>query len=240
MRKTKQKNDMFWQAGTLPFVGLWAASYAAAWLGVLYFIEWLDDLDVFYLSTQQVSFFAISFILLFSGLLHVQIVERLLKQSMRKWMLYTLVGTVITFFTFRDSSMSGSNQYAMLITSLSLLVPVSIVQTVWLWRRVKDAWLWPLASLVAAIVFILPMRGGSGGDEIMIVATILYGLIQGGIMRYLWTQPKETEKSKVDFAVDDDLLLDGDREQRLKDTQHLHVIAPWSVADEHINEQKFQ
>ena len=226
MRKTKLKNDSFWQAGTLPFVALWAGSYAAAWMGVLPFIEWIEDISDF--SPQIVSNIAIAFILFLTALLHVQIVERLLKHSMRRWMLYSIVGMLITFFTFRDSSMSGTDHTAMLVTSLSLLVPMPLIQTVWLWRRVKAAWLWPLASVVAAMVFVLPLRGGGGGDGLVILAALLHGIVQGGIMRYLWAQPKDTDKAKVDFAEN----------QEMQHTEHLQEIERsnpvWDTDDDQV------
>ena len=134
--------------------------------------------------------------------------------------------------------MSGSDRTAMLVTSLSLLVPVPLVQTAWLWRRVKAAWLWPLASIVAAMVFVLPLRGGQGGDGIIILAALLHGVIQGSVMRYLWTQPKDTEKSKVDFATNEH--SDEVSTERLNSSTHLQVIAPWATVDDHTAEQKTQ
>lgn len=235
MRKEKLKNDSSWRAGMLPFVGLWASTYAIAWFGVLYFIELLDDLGDF--SRQEIDNFAIAFIMIVASLLQVQVVERLLKKSMRGWMLVTLLGTLITFFTFRDSSLSGSDQLTMLITSLSLLVPVPLVQTAWLWRRVKSAWLWPLASLMAAIAFIVPLRSGSGAGELVLFSAALYGLIQGGIMRYLWTQEKEDEKAKVDFDIDQHASHD-ERASRVQEVGAPPVT--WHTRDEAAAQHKAQ
>jgi hypothetical protein len=232
MRKEKLKNDSFWQAGTLPFVALWAGSYAAAWVGVIALIERLDDIANF--SYRETNTIAIAFILIFAALLQVQIVERLLKRSMRGWMLYTALGTVITFFTFYDSSLNGSNHLTVLLTSLSLLVPVPLVQTAWLWRRVKSAWLWPLASIVAAMAFVVPIRDGSGGDEIIIYAALLHGLIQGGVMRHLWMQPRETEKVKFDLAV----AAEPIQSSRLQTAETPR--ATWVYEDDHAAQHKAQ
>lgn len=216
MRKTKAKRDSFWQAGTLPFIGLWACTYGAAWGTAIFLFE----IDAFAraLSSMQTNIVGISTVLLVASLLQVQVVERLLKHSMRGWMLYTLIGTIITYFTF--TNVSGGAMWPTMLTVMSLLLPAPLVQTVWLWKRVHGAWLWPLASLVACIVFALPLRG-STPQHILIWAALLHGLIQGGVIRHLWTQEKMTEKAKIDFATDDD----KERMQRLQESETAVMVS---------------
>ena len=234
MRKEKSKNDMFWQAGTLPFVALWAGSYAAVWMAL-----WavLEANVIRGLSNEQTNIFAISFITLGAALLQVQVVERLLKHSMRGWMLYTIVGTLLTFLTFHD--LSGSDA-RMILTKLSLLVPAPLIQTVWLWRRVKAACLWPLASVAAAMVFVLPLRSEYSGSSqtLLVIAALLYGLIQGGVMRYLWLQPKETVTEKAKFDIGTDRYTDQARTQRLQSSEA--PVKPLAYQDERISQRESQ
>jgi hypothetical protein len=211
MRKLKAKRDAFWQVGTLPFVALWAGSYAIAWGVVLFLFQNVEATRS--LSTTQANVLGISTVLLVAGLLHVQVVERLLKHSMRGWMLYTLIGTVITFFTF--SIQKGGAMWPTTLTVMSLLLPAPLIQTGWLWRRVKSAWLWPLASIVACLVFALPLRG-STPQIALLWAALLHGLIQGGVMRYLWTHTKNIKSSRIDFATDE---ADEGRLQRLQQNE---------------------
>jgi hypothetical protein len=221
MGKTKAKNDSLWQMGTLPFVALWAGSYAAAWTALWLSLETLDDILRF--SDGGIIMFAISFITLVPALFHVQLVERLLKQRMRGWMLYTLAGTLLTFIVYTDSSLT-SNRFV--LTLMSLFLPAALLQAVWLRRRVQAAWLWPLATIVAGLVFSLPMRSSEEGSPlIMLVSGLLYGLVQGGIMRYLWFQPKETEKAKLEAVHSVE-----DHTTHLQDTDA--TPAPWLYSDE--------
>lgn len=210
MRKTKTKRDAFWQAGTLPFILLWAISYGVAWGAVILLFELAPFTSS--LTSTQANVLGISTVLLTSGLLQVQVVERLLKRSMRGWMLYTLIGTVITFFTFRN--IEDGAMWPTALTVMSLLLPVPLVQTAWLWKRVRSAWLWPLASVVACLIFAMPLRGDTG-QSTLIWAALIQGLVQGSVMRYLWTQEKDDEKARADFATHDV----EDRIQRLQENE---------------------
>lgn len=224
MRKEKAKHGSFWQMGTLPFVALWAGSYAASWLGLWLLLSALASAP--FIDNDLIPFIAIAFISLVPALIQVQLVERLLKHRMRGWMLYALAGTLLTLITFTDSS-PGSSRFA--LTMMSLFLPVALAQAVWLWRRVHAAWLWPLATVAAGLAFSVPLRSAEDSSTVIfILSGLLYGLVQGGIMRYLWLQPRETEKAKIQAAQTTQPI--EDRSARLQDTTD--TPAPWLSGDD--------
>lgn len=77
--------------------------------------------------------------------------------------------------------------------------------------------MWPLASAAASLVFLIPVNYPGTSTGLYMLAGLLYGLIQGGVMRYLRLQPEEREKAKVDTAQTDETL--ADRAVRLQEAQ---------------------
>jgi L-lactate permease len=231
MRKTKPKNDSLWQIGTIPFVALWAATYAVAWLGIWAVFEWIESLRE--LSSQQTNLIGISFVSIVPAVLQVVVVERLLKKSMRGWIPASLLGTIMTALLFNDGD---GNDARMLLMIFSLFVPLALAQMVWLWRRVESAWLWLLASVVAGIVFSLPMREADGSTLGIVMSGLLYGIVQGVIMRYLWMRPRETAKIKHEFAEDENSTQA--RLGRLQETDETAVS--WAYADDAARQSKTQ
>lgn len=209
MRKAKAKNaSPLYERLPAPlglslFIGLWAGSYIASWGLTINLLERIDQAAR--LTQDQVNIVAISMVLLIAASLQVLVVERLLKRSMRGWMMVSIVGTFVTYFTFKTNVPNDQ----IILTVLSLLLPVPFFQALWLHRRVQAAWLWVLASLVACAVFALPLKPGNGSSDMVFMwSCLLYGLIQGGIMRFLWLQPRPMEKAKVQFDAQGDTAHD--------------------------------
>jgi hypothetical protein len=165
---------------------------------------------------------SIAIITIIPALIQVLLAERLLKRRMRGWLWYTLIGMLLTFIPFSFDSSSA------FIGLMKMVLPVALLQTAWLWRRFQGAWLWPLATLVAGALFILSMRIDNSSLPIIVLPGLMYGLVQGAIMRYLWLQPKETEKAKVDALQTTPPI--EERAARLQDTSD--TSAPWIYGDD--------
>lgn len=228
MRKEKLKHGAFWPARTLPFIALWTSSYIITWLAAYVLISPINIYS--YLPGIQGVTFIIFFTTLLPALIQTQIVERLMHQSMHRWMLYTGLGAVANSFVVeRIMAASRGNDDVLLV--LGLMLPTTLIQAIWLHRRVHSAWLWVLASAVGSLLFALPIRDASGPSFLLVLAGLLYGLIQGSIMRHLLMRPKDTEKAKVDLAAETQ-ADNADRLERLSTSEHLRVMAPWAIADE--------
>jgi hypothetical protein len=72
------------------------------------------------------------------------------------------------------------------------------------------------------------MRSSGPVIGMFLLAGMLYGLVQGSVMRYLWLQPRETEKAKVD-ALQTTLPIE-ERAARLQDTTD--APDPWIYGDD--------
>lgn len=229
MRKEKLKHGAFWPARTLPFIALWTGSYIITWLATYLLIAPLNIYS--YLPGIQGVTFIIFFTTLLPALIQTQIVERFMDQSMRRWMLYTGIGAIASSYIV-ERIMTASRGSDDVLLVLGLMLPTTLIQAIWLHRRVHTAWLWVLASAVGSLLFALPIRNTTSGPSfLLVVAGLLYGLIQGSIMRHLLMRPKDTEKAKIDFAAEPQADNAG-RLERLSTSEHLRVIAPWAIADE--------
>lgn len=226
MPKTKLKPDQPPRLGFLPFVILWALTYAGGWFAALGLLSILDRLTSSELPHNTI---AITGVLMLPALLQVPLVERGLNRTMRGWLWATAAGMLITQVTFVNGSPSDGRFF---LTLLSLLLPVALIQTLWLWRqRVRSAWLWPLASVAATVMFTQIMthaNNSSSYQMILLGAAALYGLVQGAIFHHLRQQPSSDEKAKTDARRAGN---EESRAARLSLETHQAVIAPWSVAD---------
>lgn len=234
MRKAKLKNDTFWQRQTLPFIALWTAIYVATWFGAWGLITRINIYR--YLPGQYGLNFIVAFITLLPALIQVQLIERMMGQSMRRWMLYSLFGSGISMGILTVLT-SILREESVIPLALALMLPTTILQTIWLRRRVHSAWMWILASIVGSIIFSIPFRDTLGVTFAMVPAGLLYGLIQGSIMRHLLTQAKDTESAEVDLATDEH-ESQAESLERLQTLEHLRVIAPWAAADEQTEQRK--
>lgn len=205
MRKPKEKRSLRWQTQMLPFAVVWAiAITSATWI-----IGILIQILLYPFLTLQGAGVASNFLpTLVVGLIQVLLVERLLKRSMRRWMLYTTVGGFITVFLIHIVARSilynpnFTPDLYMLVNFIAYYAPAPLLQFFWLRRRVNRAWFWPVISLF--VMFLFSIKGfltreyGSGVIE-AVVQMVAYGILQASLMHTLWQHPKDAEKTKVDL-----------------------------------------
>jgi hypothetical protein len=228
----KSKNRLFWQGQTLPFTLLWGGSHALAWLIEFYLVAQFGLYQ--YVSSQTGQTVLIGLTILLPALIQVQLVERTMRRSMYQWMFYSALGALVSIQAVNLIQYSANTVIPFMML---IFLPTAILQTIWLRQHVRGAWLWILASIVGVLLFALPFRDNAGLSVIIVVAGLLYGLIQGSVMRYLWTQAKENNKAKVD-ALDEARESDTASLERLQMSNHLRVIAPWTTPDEQAEQHK--
>lgn len=209
MGKTKAKRDIQIHIQILPFAIIWALSTVITG----YIASTFMRIFLYPLLTSELAGAASNFVpILVTGMVQVVLVERLLKRSMGKWMLYTTVSGLATLFLIHGVarsmiySQNFNSDFYMLVNLIAYYVPASILQYVWLRRRVNRAWLWPFASILFTLAFSL--RGLLSSDYTSsfftaMVQFLSYSIIQASLMYSLWQHPKDTEKAKIDFAADD-------------------------------------
>ena len=240
MNKQKRKNDTLVQRRTLSFIALSVLSYAIAWSGTSILINLLFRL--LHLSMKKTHALGFTISTLFIAIVQIYLVERLFKNSMRRWLWYTMIGILITLPLYRNDPEWPTT----MTIFLSPLFPVTLAQTVWLWRRVRRAWLWPLASIAGKVLAIISLyftpligsRFDSSGAHLLM--SLPYGLVQGLMLHYLWSHPKQTEKAKVDFDMADQSNREHDRIERLQTSEHLHASLPQPTADASTSKHRTQ
>jgi hypothetical protein len=204
MQKTKAKRSSHWLIRWLPFAILWAIS------GVIMsaISNAFTETSLFNSFTyQQMGTFLVLWVDIAGGMIQLQLVERLLKRSMRGWLFFTLVGNLITLFLANQiyiniavipaSTMKG-------LIPLVYLAPPLILQTIWLARRVQKPWLWGTSTVLMSLGFnrLYEVSPRLAYSPVATILSLLSGFIVASVMYTLWAHPKDTEKAKVDFAVD--------------------------------------
>lgn len=227
MEKTKAKRGTHWLARRLPFALLWAFSAAimSALSNAFTATRFFNSLTM-----HQMALFLVLWVDIAGGLVQVQLIERLVKRSMRGWLVYTLIGNFITLFFANLIITSTTIPYDTMhaLIPLVYLAPPLLLQTVWLWRRVYTPWLWASAAVIMSLGFnalyvFLPRLAVSLISQVL---GLISGLIMGVIMHYLWAHPKDTEKAKIDFASD----KDEERIERLQKREQANPL--WNMGDE--------
>ncbi len=239
----------------VPFLIVWAMGYAFTWISA-----WFGGMALSQLLIQQnimvdSPFFwlvlAAGGVGLFLSTIQIVLVERGLKQRMRGWLPTSMAGwglsalllnILITMPSFGSSLGGLSPTQSLTVFFASFLLPPAITQFFWLRRRVKSAWLWVIAAVVSAALFVLPFAWTSNftNDQFLLpimvmgAAGLLHALVSGSIMRHLWTQPLEKDKhekaksalSDADYSrlelhdenndidEDDDLVMEHETVQR--------------------------
>jgi hypothetical protein len=186
---------------TLPFLLLWLLGHGGAWAFAIWLYSGLASLPVIpgsLFETLYISFVPGSL----TALIQILLVERGLRKSMRGWIPVSLAGLLASAFAYNAyiSQTLGSEQNVQVIL-LSLLLPVALVQAFWLHRRVKNAWLWAIAAMVSAVVFVMPLGliTTNGIFQLFVIglAGVLQGIITGSTMRHLWTMEREKAKHEA-------------------------------------------
>jgi hypothetical protein len=231
MQKTKIKHDAPLSGRRAPFVVM---SVVIAIIGMAIQSAFLATNPHRYLPFQQVQI-AVFTIGLFPVLLQVLLIERFLKRSMRGWLVSTTIGTLITLLllsTFTNwSDDSDTIQIVGFVTSFG---PTIALQTFWLWRRFKKAWLWPLFIIFVeynATGFLIRFGVNSVTQTIFGVLPIVTAAVQALILYYLLSHPRDTQKAKVDFATSHQ-SDEHERLEHLQDHERKQHKTLWDSADE--------
>jgi hypothetical protein len=234
MRKTKAKRDSQSIGTRIPFIALWVLFY---FVGM--FINQAFHLThpTEYLTIDQVNIVSISLGLI-PVLLQVLMIERLYKRSMRGWLAVTILGTFITLLINPWAwPMTGNSDVRFFLNVAAVIVPPLLFQTIWLWRNVKSAWIWPTLIAARWLFWIAINRFFPAVSESPLawVLTILELMIEAAVLHALLMHPKDTEKAKVDFATDDQSITDHERLERLQEREHSRPL--WK-GDDHQPLQK--
>jgi hypothetical protein len=233
MQKTKSKNESSLTTNRMPFIVLWILGFGL----VSHFTSVFPLLAVFEGLTPEIrsTIHNASLVLraILGGLIQIQFVERLLKHSMRGWMLYTIPGAFMNLLArefvptvmitgiiaagFVAENSLAAAEVRRTISGIAANFPVAILQALWLHQRVKRAWLWPVLTFVLLLIspytnLVFYLLLGSNGGTINYI--LVYGGLQGLLMYELWRHPKQAEKAKVDFATQ----RDQGRPDRLQET----------------------
>jgi hypothetical protein len=207
--KTKAKHGFRW--GSLRFIGVWNLGYIAAWVASLAAGiaivrgSVFEDINIHVFLTLV----ALGPILL-QAIVQKWVTQRGLGINMRAWLWASLIGGGISaaiinalyLLTVQNPYIFSGNTGVYIFLAL-WLVPPALVQAWWLRKRVKSAWLWAGAAAANALLFTVPPQWELPffeGMEYVFMALIalMMGVVSGGVMRFLWTQPQAdaTEKAK--------------------------------------------
>jgi hypothetical protein len=214
--KTKAKHGFRW--GSLRFIGVWVLGYIAAWVASL--ATGMAIANTVTIANIGINIFFTMLAIgptMLQGIVQKWVVQRGLGRSMTGWLRASLIGGVLSAALINSiqllserypSVLNGSN--GMYIFLAVWLVPPALVQAWWLRKHVKSAWLWAGAAIANTLLFALPFQWrlpSFGGVEYLFIAIIalMMGIVSGGIMRALWSDPQTTtaEKSKHETQADD-------------------------------------
>jgi hypothetical protein len=242
----KLKRDSQGRVGQGLFLAVWIGGIAITqWISGQVFL-WLFSLMTGSLIEKVNPLFLINSLgILVIAFAQVQMVERLLKRSMRGWTLYTIAGVVTTwvlyfFFQlpfFLESLTSWYSQwgfYASTILNVFIsTVPTALFQTLWLRRYTqdpRDAWMWPLVIvIISAVSQGLQMYVISNGYTLSstsnvlpimnLVTLLLYSVTTGLIMHTLISHPKAVQKAKTSLSDEGDMAYPS-RVTRLQEAEN--------------------
>lgn len=167
---------------------------------------------------QQYDLVAVLVPTLLMATIPIVLTERLLKRSMRNWLVYTLVGTLIGLLWFGLFPWDSKDPLILFLFSLSGVWP-SFVQSLWLRQRVKRAWTWATSHIVVFQVsrFLLPQGIPMSEPLQLMIWTFVQQALLALVMHDLWTQPANVEKAKVDAEASQDEQSDEARLERLQE-----------------------
>jgi hypothetical protein len=224
MQKSKIKRDLPPSGRRLPFVMM---SMLIAVFAILMESGFSATKPYSYLTRQQVEI-AVFVMRLFPTLLQVVLIERLLKCSMRGWLVSTAIAAFVTLIIL-GTAMNWSDNLGIiqLVGTLTVFAPVMVFQTFWLWRRFYKAWYWPLIIVLAQYIVpsILVSFGRSSTiGSIFTVLPLMIAAVEASVLYHILSHPKDTEKAKVDAAAHHDAhanhLEQFERLERLQKREH--------------------
>jgi hypothetical protein len=228
MQKTKAKRRSHWLVHSLLFAFLWAISEVIMGRISNAFTETPFFLNLTY---DQMAIVLVLWVDIVGGMIQVQLVERMLKKSMRGWLVITLIGNLITLILAHQINNNPTlpTTTTNILVQLVYFVPVLALQTAWLARRVYKPWLWGSSILVLSMGFnrLYETTPRLMHSPAATVLGLLSSMLAAGIMYFLWSHPRDTEKAKVDFATAEN--VDEDRIERLEERDSNNPL--WEVGD---------
>jgi hypothetical protein len=193
MPRRKSKNDD--KPSSSSFVAWWTVSSTAFWI-----VMWglLEASPSAALNWPMCTVGTVAMMVMISTI-QAQLGQRFFKHSMQGWIDSGGVGSLLSIVLLAAVSPITPAKAALI-----LMLPTALVQTVWLTRHVKGAWLWPLASLL----LILPAAqyGVWHQSGIFAVLILLFGvaqgLLQGLLISRLWAALPKPDRRKRFFVSD--------------------------------------
>ena len=134
MRKEKQKNGRSLQGLALPFTAVWVGSYLMACFMSYLVMDAVRSNALRWFSNILLSRLPVLIIFLMMSLpalLQVQLIERLLKRSMRGWMVYSLAAAALPPLLMLVFNPGPYGPYSLKDAPLYFLVG-TLAQTLWL------------------------------------------------------------------------------------------------------------
>ena len=228
MQKTKPKRGLNRLTQGVIFAILWAVIVAI--FSAL--LKSLTETPAFVnLTLLQITLILTLWPNIIRGWVQVQLIERLLKRSMRGWLIYTLAGSLITL-VITNLLYTVPDWAARLPETIKLSVYLlpELLQFIWLWKHVKKAWLWPLFTVITylGLNHLYMNSPWFAASPVLPMLVPLFNFIEGGIMYYLVTHPKNAEKTKVEFAADEQ--SEHERLQRLQEDESHGPL--WDIGDD--------
>jgi hypothetical protein len=227
MQKSKLKRGTRLSGRKWPFIVM---SVPIFMLGNVIEAAFVSTQPMQYLSFDQVQI-AVLALRLIPTLLQVLLIERFLKQSMRGWLVTTTIGTFITLFILtQSSSFPQQIEMVILVGFLTVFGPRTILQTLWLWRRFKQAWLWPIFMLLSGYVVPEALRVMSAHGNLFSIYGLVLAVIEALLLYHLLSHPKDAEKSKIDQAADEHSNAHHERLERLQERDTSNPL--WDIGDD--------
>lgn len=196
MEAEKKKKNARPRLGTLPFTGLWAGAYALGWglpiAAVILIISVFPGfIQLFPEAMVIIGFIAIPGFII--SLAQHFLIQARTGRAIRRWWLWSSLGWLIGGLVFYLFTLYPFNAWISAIESFILnstlgfgfvFLPHILVQMWMLRRRVRRAWMWPVAALASAALFIMPIIGSSAFLGQFTAAVIIGagGLLQGWVM----------------------------------------------------------
>jgi hypothetical protein len=220
MEAEKKKKNAHRRLGTVSFAALWSGSYALGWSLPLALVFGIGSIfpgivEFFSLAMLAVGFVAIPGFLI--SLAQHFLIPRRIERPIAGWWWVSSLGWLISgviFYIFTVTpfaSLFGVTLSPMLSTGLAfalIFLPPVLLQTLLLRNQVRRVWLWPLAAVVSAAVFILPpLTNMNSNDFLNVLGGFGFGgLLQGWVMglTLLWlfgmSQMGSSKPSKQEAA----------------------------------------
>ncbi len=224
MLKPKNDEKAKHRSGTTKFLAIWTAGHIGGWILAIAIYEAFENFFQYGGIANALLVAVVPGMII--AVVEMLVVERGLKKSMRGWLPVSLLGWLASFFLYLLYSQNSFGSDTPMNQILILFLPAAIVQFVWLQRHVKAAWVWIIAAIASALVFILPLNIASdypyGNREIiqfvfLALSAIFQGIITGSTMYTLQQQRKDIPEKAKFAATEDDFSAEAAARLQMED-----------------------